>query len=199
MLTDKLAVIFLVFCLALTGCGSPVIVEGDPPDDLSYSQPDESAGQSSEEVPDTSSGEESDMSSGSSADASSDSTSDSSSDPSSGSSSYTPPEGTSYTHLEPDEAADMIAKGDCVIVDVRGEPQYDLEHIPGAICITYDSEDEDFTSALPDKDADILLYCDYGGISKETAERLSGELGYTHVYEFDGLLVWEGETESNLK
>ena len=111
---------------------------------------------------------------------------------------YEKPEDVTFTHLEPDDAAAMVEKGGCVIVDVRGEPQYDLEHIPGAICIPYDSEDSVFEEALPDKDAEILLYCDYGGISKDAAEHLTGDLGYKHVYEFDGLLVWEGETETNL-
>ena len=115
-----------------------------------------------------------------------------------GSNSYTPPEEAGFRHLEPDEAAAMIRDGACILVDVRGEPQYDLEHIPGAVNIPYDADDEAFFEALPDKDAPILLYCDYGGISKEAAERLSSELGYTDVSEFDGLIVWEGETESNL-
>lgn len=62
--------------------------------------------------------------------------------------------------------------------------------------IPHDSDDESFTSALPDKNKPILLYCDYGGISKDTAEHLSRDLGYTDVSEFDGLLVWEGDTVS---
>ena len=113
-------------------------------------------------------------------------------------STYVPPDDVTFSHLEPDEAAAMIEEGNITLVDVRGEPQFDLEHIPGAICIPYDSEDEVFETALPDKDAVIILYCDYGGISKAAAEHLTADLGYTHVYEFDGLLVWEGETESNL-
>ena len=45
---------------------------------------------------------------------------------------------------------------------------------------------------LPDKDQPILLYCDYGGLSKRVAKRMVKQ-GYTHVYEFDGLKVWKGK------
>lgn len=101
-----------------------------------------------------------------------------------------------YRHLEPEEAAALIESGDCILIDVRSSEEFKSEHIPGAVNIPYDSDDEVFTSELPDKDAAILLYCDYGGISKDTAEHLTKDLGYKDVSEFDGLLVWSGETVS---
>ncbi len=101
-----------------------------------------------------------------------------------------------YTHLEAEEAASVIESGDCVLIDVRSEEEFAVEHIPGAVNIPHDSDDESFTSAVPDKDKPIVLYCDYGGVSKDTAEHLSRDLGYTNVSEFDGLLVWEGDTVS---
>ena len=103
---------------------------------------------------------------------------------------------TAYTHLEAEEAAAMINSGECVLIDVRSSEEYKTEHIPGSLNISYDSPDSDFTSVLSDRDQAIVLYCDYGGTSKDVAERLCGELGYTNVYEFDGLLVWEGDTVS---
>ena len=99
-----------------------------------------------------------------------------------------------YSHLEADEAASKIESGEYVLVDVRSEEEFKIEHIPDAINIPYDSDDETFISALPDKDQPIILYCDYGGISKDTAEHLCKDLGYTNVSEFDGLLVWKGDT-----
>ena len=100
-----------------------------------------------------------------------------------------------YSHLDANEAASLIESGECVPVDVRSEEEYKIEHIPGAVNIPHDSGDESFEAALPDKNQRILLYCDYGGISKDTAEHLCKDLGYTNVSEFDGLLVWEGDTE----
>lgn len=99
-----------------------------------------------------------------------------------------------YKHLEADEAARVIESEECILVDVRSEKEYQVEHIPGAVNIPYDSDDETFLSEIPDKDRTIVLYCDYGGISKNTAEHLCRDLGYTNVCEFDGLLVWEGDT-----
>ena len=93
----------------------------------------------------------------------------------------------------------MIESGECILVDTRGEPEYDLEHIPGAICVPEDSDDKLIAEKLPDKDATILVYCDYGVLSKKMGEHLAADLGYTNVYEFDGLLVWKGETESNIE
>ena len=100
-----------------------------------------------------------------------------------------------YSHLDANEAASLIESGECVLVDVRSEEEYKIEHIPGAVNIPHDFGDESFEAALPDKNQRILLYCDYGGISKDTAEHLCKDLGYTNVSEFDGLLVWEGDTE----
>ena len=100
-----------------------------------------------------------------------------------------------YSHLDADEAASLIESGECILIDVRSEEEFKIEHIPGAINIPHDSGDESFEAALPDKNQRIILYCDYGGVSKDTAEHLCKDLGYTNVSEFDGLLVWEGDTE----
>ncbi len=101
-----------------------------------------------------------------------------------------------YQHLEADEATERIEANECILIDVRKKDEYVMEHIPGAINVPYDSDDEAFAAVIPDKDTEIILYCDYGGISKDTAEHLCKDLGYTHVSEFDGLLVWEGDTVS---
>lgn len=106
-----------------------------------------------------------------------------------------PAEEVTYSHLDADEAASLIESGECILIDVRSEEEFKIEHIPGAVNIPHDSDDESFEAAIPDKNQRILLYCDYGGVSKDTAEHLCKDLGYTNVSEFDGLLVWEGDTE----
>lgn len=103
----------------------------------------------------------------------------------------------SYTHIEADEASEMVSSGECILVDCRGEPDYDYERIAGAVNVPIYLEDEEIEAALPDKDAVILVYCDYGGLSKKFAEHITGDLGYTNIYEFDGLSVWEGEREGS--
>jgi rhodanese-related sulfurtransferase len=43
-------------------------------------------------------------------------------------------------------------------VDVLGEPYYRRSHLPGAISLPLE-EIERAPEALPDKDADIVVYC----------------------------------------
>ena len=100
-----------------------------------------------------------------------------------------------YVHVEAGEAAEMIASGKYLPVDVRTEIPYGMGHIPGAVNLPYDqvSDDPDEEiSLLPDKNQPLILYCDYGVSSKEVAEKLAAK-GYTDLAEFDGLRVWEGE------
>lgn len=100
---------------------------------------------------------------------------------------------TSYKHVSGDEAARIINEGNCVVVDVRTDVDYDLGHIPGAILIPYDQvTSADAQKQLPDKNQQIVVYCDYGGVSKNAAEDLAAA-GYTNVIEFDGLEVWDGD------
>jgi len=110
-------------------------------------------------------------------------------------------QGWSYQQLTGEDAAELIAGGSCTIVDVRGEVDYDLGHIPGAIVIPLDDIADDSSQPveqLPDKNAAIIVYCDYGGLSKTAAERLAAK-GYTQVMNFDGLKVWNGELETGLQ
>lgn len=106
-----------------------------------------------------------------------------------------PEEGASpYTHLEPDAAQELIeSDADYVLVDVRQPLDYQYEHIAGAVNIPEDTLVDVAEEQLPDKDQTIIVYCDYGGVSKTAADELV-EMGYTNVIDFDGMSVWEGET-----
>lgn len=107
-----------------------------------------------------------------------------------------------YTHLSMEDAQAMIEGGtpgeDYILLDTRQLNVYKHDHIPGAICIP----DTDITSLpndavieeLPDKEQVIIVYCQFGGVSKVAAEKLC-DMGYTNVYEFDGMDYWEGEVE----
>ncbi|MDD6920413.1 MAG: rhodanese-like domain-containing protein [Eubacteriales bacterium] len=100
-----------------------------------------------------------------------------------------------FKQLSPKQAEEFIkdAKDNkYIILDVRGENPYKFGHIPGAIYIWYQDLDKGRTDKLPDLEQPILVYCDYGGVSKIAAKKLV-EQGYTKVYEFDGLKVWKGE------
>lgn len=107
-----------------------------------------------------------------------------------------------YTHLSMDEAQSMIEAGtpgtDYILLDTRQENVFKHDHIPGAICIpdteiTALSNDAEIPE-LPDKDQTIIVYCQFGGVSKVASEKLC-DMGYTNIYEFDGMDYWKGEVE----
>ena len=107
-----------------------------------------------------------------------------------------------YTHLSMEDAQAMIEAGtpgeDYILVDTRQVNVYKHDHIPGAICIpdtdiTALSNDDEIAE-LPDKNQKIIVYCQFGGVSKVASEKLC-DMGYTDVYEFDGMDYWNGEVE----
>ncbi len=114
--------------------------------------------------------------------------------------------GVRYTHISMDEAQEMIESGepdkDYILLDTREVNVYNHDHIPGAICIpepdisALDNDAE--IPELPDKDQKIIVYCQFGGVSKIAAEKLC-DMGYTNIYEFDGMDYWKGDVESNME
>jgi len=98
-----------------------------------------------------------------------------------------------YTHISQEDAKRMMERDDGhIIVDVRRQDEYDSGHIPGAVCIPNESIGKERLSLLPDPDRIILVYCRSGRRSREAAQKLF-DIGYTNVYEFGGIIDWEGE------
>ena len=99
---------------------------------------------------------------------------------------------TGYTQIDQETAKRMMEADDGhVVVDVRRQDEYDAGHIPGAILIPNESIGCDSPEALPDYDQIILIYCRSGNRSKQAAQKLAG-MGYTHIYEFGGIMTWTG-------
>ena len=99
----------------------------------------------------------------------------------------------SYTQIDQETAKLMMDLEDGhVIVDVRRQDEFDEGHIPGAICIHYESITDSMPPELPDLEQIILIYCRSGRRSKEAAQKLF-DMGYTNVYEFGGIIDWTGE------
>lgn len=98
-----------------------------------------------------------------------------------------------YTQITQEEAKEMMKKDDGhIIVDVRREDEYAEGHIPGAILIPNESIETEPPEELPDYDQIILVYCRSGRRSKEAAQKLA-DMGYAYVYEFGGIIDWDGE------
>lgn len=101
---------------------------------------------------------------------------------------------TTYSKISSKEAKDMMDENsDIIILDVRAQDEYDLEHIEDAILIPDDQISEKAESVLTNKDAKILVYCRSGRRSA-TASMALVELGYTNIYDFGGINDWQYET-----
>lgn len=100
-----------------------------------------------------------------------------------------------YTSISMEEAKKVFAApGNYIILDVRRADEFAEGHIPRAINVA--NEDIGFgqLSELPDLDQVIFVYCRSGRRSKEASAKLAA-LGYTNIYEFGGILDWDGEIE----
>ena len=98
-----------------------------------------------------------------------------------------------YQQITAEEAKKIMDSGEeHIILDTREQDEFDEGHIPGAILIPYTEIENKADEMLPDKDAQILVYCRSGRRSKIASESLS-ELGYTNVKEFGGIIDWPYE------
>lgn len=99
-------------------------------------------------------------------------------------------ENVMYQTITAQEAkAIMDGESEYVILDVRTDSEYAEGHIANAILIPdYDIEALSETE-LPDKSAQILVYCRSGRRSALAAEKLA-KLGYTNVKDFGGIIDW---------
>lgn len=98
-----------------------------------------------------------------------------------------------YNKITAEEAKEMMDTQDVIILDVRTEAEYEEEYIEGALLIP-DYELENMAdSKLPDKDAQILVYCRSGSRS-EGAAKLLVDMGYMNIYDFGGIIDWPYET-----
>lgn len=100
-----------------------------------------------------------------------------------------------WTTLTAQEAKRRLAEAsDIILLDVRTQAEYDGGHIPGAVCLPLETfADGELAALLPDKHAEIFVYCRSGRRSARAA-RLLTDQGYTAVTDFGGILDWPYET-----
>ena len=100
-----------------------------------------------------------------------------------------------YEKITQEEAKKIMDSGEeHIILDTREQDEFDEGHIKGAILIPYTEIENKAIELLPDKDAQILVYCRSGRRSKIASESLA-KLGYTNVKEFGGIIDWPYEIE----
>ena len=101
-----------------------------------------------------------------------------------------------YQQITPEEAKKIMDSGEeHIILDTREQDEFDEGHIPGAILIPYTEIENKAEEMIPDKNAQILVYCRSGRRSKIASESLA-KLGYTNVKEFGGIIDWSWELEN---
>ncbi len=79
------------------------------------------------------------------------------------------------------------------LVDVREDSEWDNGHLPGAIHIGKGVIERDIETLLPDKNAEIILYCG-GGYRSALAAQAVQQMGYTNVISMAG--GWRAWTEA---
>ena len=97
-----------------------------------------------------------------------------------------------YHKISVEEAYEMMASQEVVVVDVRTREEHESGHIENAVLVPNESIGSEMPEALPDKEATLLIYCRSGRRSKEASEKLL-KLGYKSIYEFGGIIDWPYE------
>ncbi len=80
-----------------------------------------------------------------------------------------------------------------VMVDTREDNEWARGHLPGAMHLSKGIIERDIEATVPDKSAEIILYCGGGFRSALAADNLQ-KMGYTNVVSMDG--GWRVWTES---
>ena len=82
-----------------------------------------------------------------------------------------------------------------ILLDVRTKEEYIEKHLPKSILIPLNTLASEASRKLPQKNAEIFVYCRSGNRSK-TAVRILLKQGYTNVYNLGGIVRWPYETVS---
>jgi rhodanese-related sulfurtransferase len=93
-----------------------------------------------------------------------------------------------------DEVAARLARGDAfALVDVREESEFAAGRIKGARHLGKGVIERDIEGAVPDPDAEIILYCG-GGFRSALAAASLLEMGYRNVKSMaGGWRAWKGK------
>ncbi len=85
-----------------------------------------------------------------------------------------------------EEVSSRLKNGEqLLLVDVREDDEWRAGHIPGAVHLGKGVIERDIEEEVPNRDAEIILYCGGGFRSAIAAESLQ-LMGYTNVLSMDG-------------
>ncbi len=91
--------------------------------------------------------------------------------------------------IRPQDAFKMIEEhkddSNLVILDVRPQNEFELEHVPGAINLDYEGHEFKKKVENIDKEKNYVIYC-RSGVRGEYFMGIMKELGFPHVYNILG-------------
>lgn len=101
--------------------------------------------------------------------------------------------GAEYTKITQEQAKEIMDGGSgAIVLDVRTEEEFAEGHIPNATLLPDVEIEKRAAEVLPDKSAEILVYCRSGRRSEAAAKALV-KMGYTNVKDFGGIIDWPYE------
>ena len=105
--------------------------------------------------------------------------------------------------ITPDQASDMIKKGNTLVLDVRDAPEVAASgKVAGALHVSRGMLEFRAYPESPyhdknfDKDKAVILYCASGGRAA-LAGKLLKDMGYDKVYNVGGFKDWTGAVEKS--
>jgi len=87
----------------------------------------------------------------------------------------------------------MTANPEAKLVDVREDHEWEAAHAAGSIHLGKGIIERDVEATIPDKDAEVILYCG-GGFRSALAADVLQTMGYTNVFSMAG--GWKAWKES---
>jgi rhodanese-related sulfurtransferase len=79
----------------------------------------------------------------------------------------------------------MRANNDAKLIDVREDKEWEAAHAAGAIHLGKGIIERDIETTMPDKNAELILYCG-GGYRSALAADVLQHMGYTNVFSMAG-------------
>ena len=107
----------------------------------------------------------------------------------------------SVSEIDIDQARERLAKNpDAVLMDVREDREWTNGRASGAVHLGKGILERDIETVVPEKDAEVIMYCGGGFRSVLTAE-IAQRMGYANVHSLIGgykaLVIAEWQMEQN--
>lgn len=96
-------------------------------------------------------------------------------------------------YIDEAEALELFNNG-AIPVDARSKDEFEMGHIPSAVCLTFKNMEKNYKTVLPNKDTPVVVYARSEETAKLTAQHLIC-FGYTKVYSLGKIDKYTKELE----